>query len=692
MIKNFWRRLNLNQKIVFPFLAVSLSILVVGVLMLGYWFTGSLEQSLQEEVESFTERVQQDFHHEWQELNSQLTLIATQDALRQAALAQDNIALSQLLVPLKASLRFDWVKVVNTEGAVLLDARSDVLNQAELSDTAISNSASAGANLTDLVLVDKTDQPHVLLAGNHPIKSERLLGGLIIGRCINDEMLQKIATGSSKQLVALANHQVIAKTLPDMQGLTAYPAVDAAAARIEVGNQHYLAKAFTLDGSRVSLSIFVLYPITALEAARTELWLRLGLLLLLGGTVVISVGVCIAGAIARPIRILIRMTQQLAQGDLSVRVLDRSQDEVGQLSHAFNQMAEQLAERGLLSQHIQQLQQTLGDLEKNQTQLIHAEKMSSLGQLVAGVAHEINTPLGAIQSSIGNITSALEQALKELPPLLQTLPPDQLSNFFTLLDWAQQPQEMLSSREERQLKRNIKQTLSEQGLLHASRLADTLSKMGVTAALDPILPLLQAADAPAILGTAHQLSIVQNNSRNIQLAVERASRTVYALKNYVRQDVVGMPVYAAVAEGIDTVLIIYQNQIKCGIEVEKRYASLPQLLCYPEELIQVWSNLISNAIQAMNYRGKLAIATSKQDEHIVVQIADTGSGISPEIKARIFEPFFTTKAMGEGTGLGLSIVKNIVAKHRGRIEVESTPGHTVFRVWLPLHSFSYTSP
>ncbi|MBE9178122.1 response regulator [Oculatella sp. LEGE 06141] len=324
-------------------------------------------------------------------------------------------------------------------------------------------------------------------------------------------------------------------------------------------------------------------------------------------------------------------------------------------------------------------------LRQAQRRLVQEEKMAALGQLVAGIAHEVNTPLGAIQASISNITSSLEQTLKELPILLPTLSPAQQASFFGLLDWVRQSKVMLSSREERQLKCTLKQKLADYQLPHPDRLADTLSKMGVTAALDPILPLLQAADAPAILETAYQLSIVQNNSRNIQLAVERATKVVCALKNYVRQDMVSAPVHAAVAEGIDTVLIIYQNQIKCGIEVERRYASLPQLLCYPEELIQVWFNLISNAIQAMNYRGKLAIATSKQDEHIVVQIADTGSGISPEIKARIFEPFFTTKAMGEGTGLGLSIVNDIIAKHHGRIEVESTPGHTVFRVWLPLN-------
>jgi signal transduction histidine kinase len=178
--------------------------------------------------------------------------------------------------------------------------------------------------------------------------------------------------------------------------------------------------------------------------------------------------------------------------------------------------------------------------------------------------------------------------------------------------------------------------------------------------------------------------MVQNNSQNIHLVVDRAARIVYALKNYVRQDVAAVPVYASVSEGINTVLTLYQNQIKQGIEVKKTYTSVPLLLCHPEELIQVWSNLISNAIQAMNYRGQLAIALSTQNQHIVVQISDTGSGIPDHIKARMFEPFFTTKPLGEGSGLGLSIVRKIVDKHCGRIEVESRIGQTIFQVWLPL--------
>ncbi|HEY9708899.1 MAG TPA: ATP-binding protein, partial [Oculatellaceae cyanobacterium] len=115
------------------------------------------------------------------------------------------------------------------------------------------------------------------------------------------------------------------------------------------------------------------------------------------------------------------------------------------------------------------------------------------------------------------------------------------------------------------------------------------------------------------------------------------------------------------------------------------YAELPPVLCYPDALNQVWTNLIHNALQAMNYRGTLIIDVMQQDQQAHISITDTGSGIPEEIKPKIFKPFFTTKPPGEGSGIGLDIVKKILEKHQGRIEFESIPGKTKFTVILPIH-------
>jgi signal transduction histidine kinase len=122
------------------------------------------------------------------------------------------------------------------------------------------------------------------------------------------------------------------------------------------------------------------------------------------------------------------------------------------------------------------------------------------------------------------------------------------------------------------------------------------------------------------------------------------------------------------------------------VEVIRHYAELPPVLCYPDELNQVWTNLIHNALQAMNYQGTLTIdVTTTIDQQAKISITDSGSGIPEEIQSKIFEPFFTTKPPGEGSGLGLDIVKKIIEKHHGQIEVKSIPGQTIFTIYLPIN-------
>jgi len=369
-----------------------------------------------------------------------------------------------------------------------------------------------------------------------------------------------------------------------------------------------------------------------------------------------------------------RLTQQLKQknaileqtnDDLMREVLDRQQAE-----QAIQQKSAELATA------LQQLQNT-------QAELVQSEKMAVLGQLVASVAHEINTPLGAMQASITNISSALEHLLQELPQTVRQLSPQRWQDFLDLLKVACETQPSFSFREERQLKRRLKAELTERAIANADLLANLLSRMGIAEHLSRWEPLLQEPDNRLILETAYNLFAMQTNSQNIKLSVERATKIVFSLKSYSHSNATGRMTEASITEGIDIVLTLYANLLKQGIEVRKSYSQIPNILCYPEELNQVWTNLIHNAIQAMHYQGKLTIHVAEQDDHIVVQITDSGCGIPPAIQAQIFQPFFTTKPMGEGSGLGLDIVRKIVEKHRGTITVESEPGQTTFTVSLP---------
>lgn len=120
------------------------------------------------------------------------------------------------------------------------------------------------------------------------------------------------------------------------------------------------------------------------------------------------------------------------------------------------------------------------------------------------------------------------------------------------------------------------------------------------------------------------------------------------------------------------------------IDIERAFAQMPPIRCHVDELIQLWSNLVQNALQAMGGRGRLRLTGAQRDTHIVISVTDSGPGIAPELQSRIFEPFFTTKPRGEGTGLGLHIAREIVARHGGQIDLASTPGETTFSVCLPI--------
>jgi len=353
--------------------------------------------------------------------------------------------------------------------------------------------------------------------------------------------------------------------------------------------------------------------------------------------------------------------------------------------HANAANAELQSKNRLLEAERRQLARTLEHLKTTQAQLVQSEKMAALGQLIAGIAHEINTPLGAIRASISNIEKALEHTLRDLPSLIVGLAPELQRQFFEIVSHSLKQRPSYSAREERKMRRALQQQLEEASYAHASDISEYLSDMALFTDWQQYDLLLRHDEVRNILLAASRLTLQQRNSQNIELAVERASKIVFALKNFSHHDKSGEMSHANITDGIETVLTLYHNQIKHGIEVVRHFKPIPSIRCFPDELNQVWTNLIHNAIQAMRYEGQLDIFVHPVDEGIEIRITDNGTGIPAEIQARIFEPFFTTKEAGEGSGLGLDIVRRIIDKHRGTIVVESEPGNTTFTVRLPLH-------
>jgi len=335
-----------------------------------------------------------------------------------------------------------------------------------------------------------------------------------------------------------------------------------------------------------------------------------------------------------------------------------------------------------VEERTQELSQALSHLKATQEELIQAEKKAALGQLVAGIAHEINTPLGAIHSAAGNISTSLDQTLEQLPALFQSLSPEESQKFLALLQRSLQQELTFSTREERQFKRALRQQLAE--IDDADIIAEGLVSMGIHNDIDAFISLFKKTDSWRILEIAYKLSELKRGTVTINTATKRAAKIVFALKTYAHYNHLGEMIPAQLTDGIETILTLYQNQLKQGVKIIRNYAELPEILCDPEELNHVWTNLVHNALQAMNYRGTLTIDVIQLEQQAQISFTDSGVGIPEEIQGKIFEPFFTTKPPGEGSGLGLNIVKKIIEKHQGQIEFKSMPGQTTFTVSIPL--------
>ncbi|PWJ44167.1 sensor histidine kinase [Sediminitomix flava] len=381
-----------------------------------------------------------------------------------------------------------------------------------------------------------------------------------------------------------------------------------------------------------------------------------------------------------------------------VSLRDKANDELQELTENLEDKVTQRtqeisAANDALSMQKQELELALDNLKATQSQLVQSEKMASLGTLIAGIAHEINTPLGAISASIKNISESLTLTGNNFPELANILSEEDLKLFFSIVRKADAQSQALSSREERQIKRRLRSELENEGIENEDSLADTLVDAKVYD-LEEVLPLLKQKNAAMILENLYHFSTLINDSKNISLAVSKASKVVFALKSFAHKDLGGEKQTANVVDNVETVLTLYHNQLKQGIEVVRNYEEVPMIGCFVDELNQVWTNLLHNALQAMNHSGEITIniknstILSESGEElpaVSVGMADNGPGIPEEIQNRIFEAFFTTKKQGEGTGLGLDIVSKIVKKHDGKIDVDSKLGEgTEFIITLPL--------
>ncbi|MEA5551594.1 ATP-binding protein [Anabaena cylindrica UHCC 0172] len=324
-------------------------------------------------------------------------------------------------------------------------------------------------------------------------------------------------------------------------------------------------------------------------------------------------------------------------------------------------------------------------------QLQQHEKLASLGKLSAGIAHELKNPAAAG----ARVAEELQTRFQESQTLALRL--NQYS--FTkaqldfLADFQYQAQSgMVSTKLDLLMQSDIEDEITDWLEEHKVSKSWEITAILVDAGLDSQKLEIITLKIPenAITDVIHWLAANLTTAtliKEIEQSSTRISELVKSVKSYAHINQIQVDIQQVdVHEGIENTLTMLRHKLKGGIDIKREYGqNLPLISTYGSELNQVWTNLIDNAIDALKGKGKICIRTFQNDDYLIVEIADNGSGIPPEIQARIFEPFFTTKGVGQGSGLGLDIVHNlIVDRHHGKIQLHSQPGETRFQIFLPI--------
>ena len=325
-----------------------------------------------------------------------------------------------------------------------------------------------------------------------------------------------------------------------------------------------------------------------------------------------------------------------------------------------------------------------------ESQMRQQDKLAALGKLSAGLAHELNNPAAAGRRAAKQLRSTIQALQSHMLSLRGKQFDDAARQMLKELYEESLPHltssSSLSPLEQSDREDELTDWLEDQGVTSAWEMASTFASAGISP--DRLSPLTGQMNAEALSEALIWLegSLNLNGLINeVEQSTGRISELVCAIKSYSYMDRAPLQ-EIDLHEGLENTLTILHHKLKKGVTVKREYnRAIPKICAHGGELNQVWTNLIDNAIDAMEGQGELIVRTALEDDCVLVEIADNGPGIPKTVQSRIFDPFFTTKRVGGGTGIGLDIVRRIVVKrHNGNIRVDSEPGHTCFQVRIPI--------
>ncbi|MEM6349517.1 MAG: ATP-binding protein [Cyanobacteria bacterium P01_D01_bin.14] len=644
----YYRQASLPLKISLPFILLFVGCWTAGTFALGEYFTNRLESKQAVRAEELAALVEREIEKELDYLRTGARLLSIKTSIAQSTSAADVVRLRQLVLPLKGILDTDLISVVDATGETILDARQPTMKNRQIEAERVKNLLINGADLA--TVVGSSNQGPPILLGTAPIKTDQgIEGGIFVGIVLGNDRLAQINEIINEQLVIVSDKdrngegEIIASTFDEIPSELSWldDLIDDDETLETVRDKDYLVQDIHLDSLEGEhFYLILLISKASLHQAKRTTWLVIVAIAALGTVLMTLLATVIARIVAQPIQKITKLAQQVVQEEnFELRTAPNSKDELGALAQALNQLIQWVGEytdkledsaRTLESRvetRTQELSDTITQLKETQSQLIQTEKMSSLGQMVAGIAHEINNPINFIQ---GNL-APLQDYFQDLLGLIETY-----------------------------------QSEYPQG-------SKVISEKQAEIDLEFLLEDTEKTLKSINLGTERVRDIVvslRNYSRLDESTVKNAdlhdgiNSTLLILNHRIKQGVEVIKDYGALP------------MVRCA----------PSQL--NQVFTNIIANALDAMFDADSEPKRLTIATrALSEDQVQVSFRDTGPGMTPEIKAKIFDPFFTTKPIGKGTGLGMGICFKIIEQHQGSIELNTAVGQgTEFVITLPVDS------